>query len=72
MGKFRLCAQFTTGQACRVSETNCSFAHSELEIELWEFDRSRHLNISDFITDQNEKLSSGSSKFCIIDSNSTD
>ncbi|XP_059174915.1 helicase with zinc finger domain 2-like isoform X2 [Physella acuta] len=46
-----LCNQFKINEPCRLGEANCTFAHSQAEINLWTMDRDRTFNIQNFIRD---------------------
>ena len=49
-GKFKLCQQYQAGLPCKIGETNCTFAHSETEIDFWNLDRSGHFNVGEYMT----------------------
>ena len=51
-GKFRLCQQFFNGQACKIGEPFCTFAHSEAEAELWLLELNGMLDLTAFVHDQ--------------------
>ncbi|KAK7002884.1 helicase with zinc finger domain 2-like isoform X1 [Biomphalaria glabrata] len=47
---FVLCNQFKNGVPCRIGENNCTFGHNQVEINLWELDRSKTFSIQNFIS----------------------
>ena len=48
-GAYKICAQFSQDQPCKVGEEKCTFAHNQAEAKLWSLDREGQFNIEDFI-----------------------
>lgn len=51
VANYMLCNHFKSGMPCRIGEANCTFAHNQVEIDLWNLDRYRVFNIQAFIRD---------------------
>lgn len=49
-GGYKVCTQFKSGKACKVSEEKCTFPHTEAEQALWSEDRAGTFSINNFIS----------------------
>ena len=64
-GTYKICAQYSQDQPCKVREENCTFAHNQAEIKLWSMDKEGIFNIEGFINHCRENKI-GKSYFCML------
>ena len=60
LGSYRLCQQYVVGDACKIGEAQCSFAHYPEEMNLWRLDREEQIDMNKFIVDQRNNILKGS------------